>query len=116
MTWKEMTLAEKFVHIKQIYGLAEAQSTFVKEMLNITIALQIMIFVALYAPDFSPMMLWIMPIVIVCYIAINLRFGIWLEKKRLPHEERRWGSARDPVLNNILQNQRIIMDKLRRKI
>lgn len=116
MTWKDCnTKAEKFVHIKNVYGLAEGQIGFIKEILNISIALQIMIFIALYAPSLSSLVLWIMPIVIVGYIAFNLWFGTWLDEKKIAHAQQNWGSVRNPVLKTILQNQDIIMEKLRRR-
>jgi len=123
MKWKEMTLAEKFVHFKAIYGLASAQTAFFMGLLNISLLLQIMTWIALYFPDLRPALIFLIPGGTILYIVIHLYVGMWLERKKLPHKQIDWGAIRNPqmqkIINNqklIFKNQQIITEKLRRII
>lgn len=113
--FKDMTLSEKYIHVKNIYGLAEGQMGFIREILNIQLALTIMNFVMLYWPNIAKNALVIMPIGIVAYVIFNLILGTILDKKiRIVDTEKNWQNVRNPEIMDIYHIVKRLEEKIRR--
>lgn len=113
--FKEMSKSEKYIHVKNIYGIAEGQMGFIREILNIQMALLAMNFIMLWVPDVAPLAIMIMPIGIVCYVIMNLILGTILDKKvRIIDTQRAWENKRNPEIMDIYHVVNRMEQKLRK--
>ena len=110
-----MTLTEKYIDFRNVYGVAEGQIGFIREMLNVQFALQILIFISLYFGEFSGIALLLAPIGIISYVMFVFVFGRYLDRKlKIVDTDRKWQNKRNPEIREIYQLAKNTDVRLRR--
>ena len=98
---------QRYVDFQKVYGLGEGQLGFIKNLMNLTGALNILNFVKLYFPQFSETALQVVPVAIAAYIVVGYIFGRSLDKYlQFVDKNRKWDNMRDPAIKELLDRVR----------
>jgi len=102
-----MKLTQKYIHFQKIYGLGEGQLGFIKNIANISGALNILNFIKLYFPEYSHSFLVLAPVFILSYIVMGYAIGKTIDTKlKFVDRQKNWDNARDPAIKEILDRLR----------
>jgi hypothetical protein len=108
-----MNKTKAWVNLKQTYNMAAGEISFVRSVMQIDTILLALTTIALYAPEFKGIAVFIAPIAVACYIGTMLILGRLMDKKlKLVQTYTNWSNNRNPQIQEILRK----LDELKGEI
>jgi hypothetical protein len=97
-----MGWTERYVKFQRTYGFGEGQLGFIKNIMNLTGVLNVLVFVKLYFPQYAQTFLTLAPVFITSYVTIGFVIGKVLNKRfQMVDKSRAWENGRDPMMKDI---------------